>query len=111
MTCGQQIGPLQCPECSTLFSCSYWYGNSAKRALLDVDAVESKVQAMTADNLTLEGNDRLKIILKHSLSSCSQQYIWTKTLKYYQSCPVLEKSLYVPRFQEWRALHTTCSLN
>ena len=68
-----QISPLQCPACSSLLSCSYRYGNPAKKALSHVDAVREKVSMLMDDrNLSTEGKDRLNEVIKHSFSCISQ---------------------------------------
>ena len=54
------IGPLQCPDCSALLSCSYRYGNPTKKALFHVEAVRVKVQSLTSES-NMPAKDRVRL--------------------------------------------------
>ena len=52
------VGPLQCPKCSALLSCSHRYGSKQKEALFHVDGVKAKVKASGTDQSSLPADMR-----------------------------------------------------
>lgn len=52
--------PVQCPQCFSLLSCSYRYGNPVKEALFCIEAVKAKMTAsIVKSNLSSEEKDQL----------------------------------------------------
>ena len=85
------ISPLQCPECSSLFSCSYRYGNPAKEALLHVEAVKEVCKSMSSTtSLSSDGRNRLSSVLRYSTSAFSQAQLEENPEIFSKPCRYIE---------------------